>query len=223
MKKISGKNLQEAITNASIELGCSVTKLDYEIIQYPSGGFLGIGKKEAIIVASIQKEESLLPQEMDKKTEDKKSNIQEDCIKIQSELKELLSLMPYEIDTIKVEPYGRQVVSIFLDGKDTALLIGEKGYRYQALSYLLFNWIHLQYGYGVRLEIAQFLKMQEEIVEQYLKSIADQISNHQSFKTKNLSGILGVIALKRLRELYPGRYICLKQEEQEQYISISNP
>lgn len=219
MKKISAKTLQEAITKASIELGCSVTKMDYEIIQYPSVGFLGFGKKEAIIIATIKKK-SLSQENITNFQE--KDNIQENCLKIQKELKELLALMPYEIDTIKVEAYGRQMVSIFLDGKDTALLIGEKGYRYKALSYLLFNWIQPKYGYGVRLEIAQFLKMQEEIVERYIKDIADQINNSENFKTKNLSGILGVIALKKLRELYPNRFICLKQEEQEQYIYIGN-
>ncbi len=35
---------------ASTELSCSVADLDYEIVQNPSSGFLGLGKKEAIIV-----------------------------------------------------------------------------------------------------------------------------------------------------------------------------
>ncbi|WP_393925282.1 hypothetical protein [Campylobacter lari] len=43
----------------------------------------------------------------------------------------------------------------------------------------------------------------------------------QTFKTKPLYGIFGVIMLKRLREMYPGRYITLKQEKNEQYIIIS--
>ena len=31
---------------------------------------------------------------------------------------------------------------IEFSGEDAALLIGKEGYRYKALSYILFNWIH---------------------------------------------------------------------------------
>lgn len=37
MKKIVAKTLQEAITKASLELECSVTELDYEIVQNQIG------------------------------------------------------------------------------------------------------------------------------------------------------------------------------------------
>ena len=86
---------------------------------------------------------------------------------------------------------------------------------------MLFNWISPAYGYNIRLEVAQFLSIQEEIIEQYLQSIESEILNSTEYRTKNLSGILGVIALKRLRELYPGRYICLKNEDNEQFVFIS--
>lgn len=216
MKTFSAKTLQDAIILASKELNCSVVDLTYEVIQQPSNGFLGIGKKEAIISVVSKSPYSGIK----KNFYDEKSMLS-DCVAIQKELSKMLSFMPYEIEKIKVDPYDKGTIRIYLDGKDTALLIGEKGYRYKALSYLLFNWISPTYGYNIRLEVAQFLSIQEEIIEQYLQSIESEILNSTEYRTKNLSGILGVIALKRLRELYPGRYICLKNEDNEQFVFIS--
>ncbi|WP_104640096.1 Jag N-terminal domain-containing protein, partial [Helicobacter bizzozeronii] len=54
MKTIHAKTLEEAIIKASSELGCSVLDLQYEVIQAPSKGFLGFGKKEAIIEVCIK-------------------------------------------------------------------------------------------------------------------------------------------------------------------------
>lgn len=218
MKTFSAKTLQDAIILASKELNCSVVDLTYEVIQQPSNGFLGIGKKEAIISVVSKKTHSVI---RNSKVSFDKQNMISDCVAIQKELSKMLSFMPYEIEKIKVDPYDKGTIRIYLDGKDTALLIGEKGYRYKALSYLLFNWISPTYGYNIRLEVAQFLSIQEEIIEQYLQSIESEILNSTEYRTKNLSGILGVIALKRLRELYPGRYICLKNEDNEQFVFIS--
>lgn len=218
MKTFSAKTLQDAIILASKELNCSVVDLTYEVIQQPSSGFLGIGKKEAIIGVVSKKTHSVI---RNSKVSFDKQNMISDCLMIQQELSKMLSFMPYEIEKIKVDPYDKGTIRIYLDGRDTALLIGEKGYRYKALSYLLFNWISPAYGYNIRLEVAQFLSIQEEIIEQYLQSIESEILNSTEYRTKNLSGILGVIALKRLRELYPGRYICLKNEDNEQFVFIS--
>ena len=219
MRKISAGTLEEAILQAASQMGCSVLELEYEIAQFPTKGFLGIGKKEAIIVVN----EPLVAKKPTKSSKNplKKSNIELVCDEIKTELKELLSFMPYEIDTIEVSVYDKQTIFIFLDGRDAALLIGEKGYRYKALSYLLFNWIQPKYGYEIRLEVAQFLKMQEEIVHRYIEDISPKILESKEFRTKNLGGVLGMIALKKLRILYPGKYICLKDEGEEQYIHIT--
>ncbi len=218
MKTFSAKTLQDAIILASKELDCSVVDLTYEVIQQPSNGFLGFGKKEAIISVESKKTHSVI---RNSKVSFDKQNMISDCLMIQQELSKMLSFMPYQIDTIEVTPYDKGIIRIYLDGRDAALLIGEKGYRYKALSYLLFNWISPTYGYNIRLEVAQFLSIQEEIIEQYIQSIQSEILNSTEYRTKNLSGILGVIALKRLRELYPGRYICLENKDNEQFVYIS--
>ena len=51
-KEYKGKNVDEAITNACIDLGIEAAKLEYEVIEKRfSNGFLGIGSKPAIIKA----------------------------------------------------------------------------------------------------------------------------------------------------------------------------
>ena len=49
--EFKGKTVEEALTNASIELGVASTELDYEVIDKGSSGFLGIGAKQAVIKA----------------------------------------------------------------------------------------------------------------------------------------------------------------------------
>ena len=48
---VSAKNLDDAITEALIQLGVTSDQLDYEVIEKGSAGFLGIGMKQAVIKA----------------------------------------------------------------------------------------------------------------------------------------------------------------------------
>lgn len=53
--KIEAIDLQSALTEASRKLECSVMDLEYEIIQHPRKGFLGLGRKKAIIEVKAKK------------------------------------------------------------------------------------------------------------------------------------------------------------------------
>jgi spoIIIJ-associated protein len=67
--------------------------------------------------------------------------------------------------------YDENTLLVEFTGPDAALMIGKEGYRYKALSYMLFNWINAVYGMQLRLEIAEFLKNQEESISRYLINI----------------------------------------------------
>ena len=54
---VSAKTLDDAITEASIQLGVTSDKLDYDVIEKGSSGFLGIGAKQAVIRARKKVEE----------------------------------------------------------------------------------------------------------------------------------------------------------------------
>lgn len=141
---------------------------------------------------------------------------------IERELQELFSYLPFEIDYIKVI-FANDELCITIDGRDCALLIGEKGYRYKALSYLLFNWINPKYGLTVRLEVAEFLKNQEQMIDVYLEGIIEQVRMTSKAQTKPLDGVLAYIALGKLREIFPQKYVSFRlNEEGEKYIIIND-
>lgn len=76
---VSAKTLDDAITEALVQLGVTSDRLDYEIIEKGSAGFLGIGMKQAVIKARRKKEEKPVEIEVaEKKKEEKKEEKKED-------------------------------------------------------------------------------------------------------------------------------------------------
>lgn len=149
-------------------------------------------------------------------------DIESTCKEVQTELTELLQFLPLKLSRIQVEPYDNHTIFVVIDGLDAALLIGQKGYRYKSLSYLLFNWINACYGYNVRLEIAQFLKNQEDMMKSYLDSIIETAKLQGKAQTKALDGVLIHIALKILRDALPNKYIVFRENDDgEKYITIN--
>ena len=79
-KEFSGKTVDDAITEACQEFTVTSDRLDYEVIDKGSSGFLGLGTKPALIKARIidensKKEESSTAKEsVSEKKEDKKES-----------------------------------------------------------------------------------------------------------------------------------------------------
>ena len=70
---VSAKTLDDAITEASIQLGVASDQMEYDVIEKGSAGFLGIGSRQAVIRARIKKTvteeikaEEIKPQEIKK-------------------------------------------------------------------------------------------------------------------------------------------------------------
>ncbi|QQW63793.1 protein jag [Helicobacter pylori] len=142
---------------------------------------------------------------------------------IKQELKDLFSHLPYKINKVEVSLYEPGVLLIDIDGEDSALLIGEKGYRYKALSYLLFNWIHPAYGYNIRLEISTFLQNQEKVMDTQLQSTIMTVHEVGKGQMKAPDGVLTYIALKKLRKAFPNKYVSIKTNlNDEKYIVIND-
>ena len=88
--RVSAKTLDDAITEALIQLGVTSDRLEYEVIEKGSAGFLGIGMKQAVIEAwkkeekepeediekIIREEMSLNPEKNEEKAEPKKEKSQ---------------------------------------------------------------------------------------------------------------------------------------------------
>ncbi|QOG12806.1 Jag N-terminal domain-containing protein [Arcobacter sp. FWKO B] len=129
---------------------------------------------------------------------------------IKEGINQLFETSCFAIDSINVSMYDDETVYIEFNGADSALLIGKEGYRYKALSYILFNWIQEKYGLMLRLEVAEFLKNQELAIHTYLEPLVENIKEVGYGKTKYLDGILVHIALKKLREEFPDKYVAVK-------------
>ncbi len=176
-----------------------------------------------------QKLETETPQEEKITPKPPKKNLKEESHngdklhEIKQELKDLFSHLPYKINKVEVSLYEPGVLLINIDGEDSALLIGEKGYRYKALSYLLFNWIHPTYGYSIRLEISTFLQNQEKVMEAQLQSTIMTVHEVGKGQMKAPDGVLTYIALKKLRKAFPNKYVSIKTNlNDEKYIVIND-
>lgn len=151
-----------------------------------------------------------------------KKDQQEIIDEIKRDVNMLFSNTCFLLDEIKVDFFDEETVYIEFTGEDSALLIGKEGYRYKALSYILFNWINEKYGLMLRLEIAEFLKNQEEAIHNYLEPVIENIKQNGSYKTKPLDGILVHIALKRLREEFPNKYVAVKTNQRgDKYVLVN--
>jgi spoIIIJ-associated protein len=282
MKRIEAPTLEEAYRKASEAFSCSITEINYQIVQYPTGGVMGLFKKPAIIVA-VRKVASTpapapTPQEEQEKIIEEKPTVEETqpttskepekvaeveelreriskkddkvldsffdkskdnsfrkfdddrdtpqnraiSLEIERSIKKLIDKSCFNIDTIEVDVFNK-IAHIFIDGEDAALLIGKEGYRYNALSYMLFNWINARYNLYIKLEIAEFIQSQEEMIVNYLKPIIEHVEKNGRGKTKPLDGILVQIALEQLRARFPNKYVAIKTaKDSRKFIIINN-
>ncbi|GAA9358602.1 Jag N-terminal domain-containing protein [Helicobacter pylori] len=178
-------------------------------------------KKQKLEIETPQEE--IITPKPPKKNLKEESHNGDKLHEIKQELKDLFSHLPYKINKVKVSLYEPGVLLIDIDGEDSALLIGEKGYRYKALSYLLFNWIHPTYGYNIRLEISTFLQNQEKVMDTQLQSTIMTVHEVGKGQMKAPDGVLTYIALKKLRKAFPNKYVSIKTNlNDEKYIVIND-
>ncbi len=153
--------------------------------------------------------------------EEEKVVYDELALMIEDQLKELLSHSCFDIDVVEVDVRDNTAL-IFIDGEDAALLIGKEGYRYNALSYMLFNWLHAKYELFIKLEIAEFLTTQQEMIRNYIKPVIEHVEKQGRGKTRFLDGILVQIALEQLRERFPDKYVAVKTAREGKKFIVIN-
>lgn len=88
---VSAKTLDDAITEALVQLGVTSDKLDYEVIEKGSAGFFGIGMKQAVIKARRKKEE---PVKEEIKKEENVSGVKEEKAAEEKPVKEKFEKQP---------------------------------------------------------------------------------------------------------------------------------
>lgn len=175
-------------------------------------------EKDAIVDSFFEADQ----EEHEDETYDEESIVYDElALLIENQLKELLSHSCFDIDVVEVDVRDNTAL-IFIDGNDAALLIGKEGYRYNALSYMLFNWLHAKYELFIKLEIAEFLTTQQEMIRNYIKPVIQNVEKHGKGKTRFLDGILVQIALEQLRERFPDKYVAVKTAKEGKKFVVIN-
>lgn len=214
-RDFSAKSLQEAITEASVELGVTSDHLDYSIVEKGSGGILGFGRKDVTIKAKIkddpveveteiveeieEKEEIVVEsEEIEEKqiieTEETKSELKEvseEEIKsvTKSFLDDLFKAMDMEVEEEMIYSKEDNSLSIELMGPSMGILIGKRGQTLDALQYIIGLAInkHFDSYVRVKLDTEDYRKRRRETLENLAKNIAFKVKRTK--KTVNLEAM----------------------------------
>ena len=113
--EISAKTVEDALTEASVKLGTTSDKIEYEVIEKGNSGFLGIGSKKAVIRAFVKTS----PEEL-----------------VKEFLDSVFKAMDMEVELdIKVDE-DEKMIDVELKGDDMGILIGKRGQTLDSLQYL---------------------------------------------------------------------------------------
>ena len=154
--EVSAKTVDDAITEASIKLGTTSDKIEVEVIEKGSTGFLGIKSKPAIIKA--------------RKKNDTVDNIREFLENVFSAMN-----MEVTIDIKKAE--DDKVYEVELSGKEMGLLIGKRGQTLDSIQYLTILAVNKHSdGYiKVKLDTEDYRQRRKDTLENLAKNIAYKV------------------------------------------------
>ena len=202
MITVSAKTVNDAIIEASIELGIASTEMEHEVIEEGSAGFLGIGKKQAVIRAWKRedkkkevkrevkkeakkevKEEPVVVEEVPVKEEKLVEVAPETKEACETFLKDVLKTMGMEVTlTTTIDEDG--ALNIDMEGDNMGLLIGKRGQTLDSLQYLTNRVANkMQDGYvRVKLDTENYRQRRKETLENLAKNIAHKVKrNKKSF------------------------------------------
>ncbi len=155
--EVSAKTLNDAITEACQKLSVTSDKLEYEVIEEGSAGFLGIGSKPAVIKARV------------------KSSI-EDTAK--DFLREVFNAMNLAVVVDVKYDEVENSMDIDLSGDEMGVLIGKRGQTLDSLQYLVSLVVNKDVENYIR------VKVDTENYRQRRKETLENLAKNISYKVK---------------------------------------
>lgn len=154
--EVSAKTVEEAITEACVKLGLTSDKIEYEIVEKGSTGFLGIGNKPALIKArekgneepekkeesaSLSKPVSEEKEVQEEKTEKKTAKLSDEKIaafdaSAKEFIKKVCDAMGIEVQIDSKYDEENNCLDIELSGREMGVIIGKRGQTLDSLQYL---------------------------------------------------------------------------------------
>ncbi len=154
--EISARTVDDAITQAMIQLETTSDKLEYEVIEKGTTGFLGFARKDAVIRA-------------------RKKNDVIDHIK--SFLGKVFDAMELKVELEIVQDEEANVINIELKGEEMGVLIGKRGQTLDSLQYLT-NLVvnkNAEKFVKVKIDTEDYRKRRRETLENLAKNIAAKV------------------------------------------------
>ena len=156
--EVSAKTVDDAITEALIKLGTPSDKIEYEIIEKGSTGFLGfIGKQNAVIKVR------------------KKSNILDDTYEF---LNKLFDAMHMQVTATIDYNEEEKNMSINLEGEEMGILIGKRGQTLDSLQYLISLVVNKESDSYIK------VKLDTENYRERRKATLENLARNLAYKVK---------------------------------------
>ncbi len=154
--EVSAKTVNDAITEACQKLGVTSDKLDYEVIEEGSNGFLGIGSKPAVIKAA------------------KKCSVEDNAKNFLNDVFEAMNLTV--VVNVKYDE-AENTMDIDLSGDEMGVLIGKRGQTLDSLQYLVSLVVNKDVENYIRVKVdtENYRQRRKETLENLAKNIAYKV------------------------------------------------
>ncbi|MEY8335254.1 RNA-binding cell elongation regulator Jag/EloR [Lachnospiraceae bacterium 47-T17] len=197
--EVKAKTVDDAITDALVELGVTSDQLDYEIIDKGSAGFLGINRRDAVIRArkkvvvpekpaekAVEKQEPAVKKEKVpvKKPEQPASVKPEVSVdfpvlekEVQDFLKQVFAAMKLEVEIVTASDADNKVIEVEFKGPEMGMLIGKRGQTLDSLQYLTNLAVNKKSEsyVKVKLDTEDYRKRRKETLENLARNIAYKV------------------------------------------------
>ena len=191
-KEFSAKTVDDAITAACQDFFVTSDKLDYEVLEEGSSGFLGIGAKPALIKARVKEDKEIVKESVKEPVkevlkEEKKfveetakvSNV--DAREVEEAAKKFLGEVfdAMEMEVIVDARYddAEKALDVDMRGEEIGILIGKRGQTLDSLQYLVSLVVNRgQVDYiRVKLDTENYRQRRKETLENLAKNIAYKV------------------------------------------------
>ena len=166
--EISAKTVNDAITEACQKFTVTSDKLEYEVVEEGSSGFLGIGAKPAIIKARV------------------KSSIQDTARDFLKDFEAMDMTVVVDVKYDEIE----NSMEIELSGDDMGVLIGKRGQTLDSLQYLVSLVVNKNVENYIRVKVdtENYRQRRKETLENLAKNISYKVKRT---KIREETGIFG--------------------------------
>lgn len=187
-KEFTAKTVSDAITAACQEFTVTSDRLDYEVVDEGSSGFLGIGARAAMIKARIKeevkedpvKEETNIfskPEKKETATAATACTSSVYCETAKAFLEDVLKAMKLEVVINAVYNEREKELDIDLSGDEMGILIGKRGQTLDSLQYLVSLVVNKNQSDYIRVKVdtENYRERRKETLENLARNIAYKV------------------------------------------------